>query len=275
MTETQTEVKLRTTQELRERLRELSDVRGSDDYDRAVVMLLDDFERMSAVIASQSAEIERLNVERQTLRDNGIASHTDAVAEILTLRHRALAAEAKLEEAKKEFESYLSGLTRQSRRVRNFSNQDEVFEAVPLALLSPEIERRSYDAHLELGEARKALGSKAAQDVLAERRRQIEVEGWTAEHDDQYRNGELAKAAVCYALAAIWPDTAARADMEQDGWLGTPFTILQLWPWDRKWWKPKTRRADLVKSAALALAAIERLDRAALLSPEAKETSHG
>jgi hypothetical protein len=39
---------------------------------------------------------------------------------------------------------------------------------------------------------------------------------------------------------------------------------LQIWPWDRKWWKPTDRRRDLVKAAALILAEIERLDRATI-----------
>ncbi|HHG5326055.1 TPA: hypothetical protein ACPWPG_001447 [Pseudomonas aeruginosa] len=35
------------------------------------------------------------------------------------------------------------------------------------------------------------------------------------------------------------------------------------WPWDEQWWKPSTARRDMVKACALALAEIERLDRAA------------
>ncbi len=38
--------KLQTTQAMRDRLRELSDVSGRDDYDRAVLMLLDDHEAL-------------------------------------------------------------------------------------------------------------------------------------------------------------------------------------------------------------------------------------
>src|SRR5690606_333611 len=38
----------------------------------------------------------------------------------------------------------------------------------------------------------------AARDVLAERRRQIEAEGWTPGHDDKHAEG-LACAAACYA----------------------------------------------------------------------------
>lgn len=41
----------------------------------------------------------------------------------------------------------------------------------------------------------------AAHDVLAERRRQVDVEGWTIDHDDKHANGEMASAAACYVTA--------------------------------------------------------------------------
>lgn len=91
--------------------------------------------------------------------------------------------------------------------------------------------------------------SQAAQDVLAERQRQISAEGWTPEHDDDHGDGEIAAAAATYALAA------SRCFAEQQ-----PYH--QTWPWDAGWWKPTTARRDLVKAAALILAEIERLDRA-------------
>ncbi len=86
----------------------------------------------------------------------------------------------------------------------------------------------------------------AQRDVLAERRRQVEAEGWTPEHDDAHVKSELAQAAASYALAGIrfelpWPSS-----------------------WDFKWYKPATRRRNLVKAGALILAEIERLDRASL-----------
>ncbi len=85
-------------------------------------------------------------------------------------------------------------------------------------------------------------------DVQAERKRQVEVEGWTPEHDDEHNGGELADAAACYALSAAgWSTYAAR----------------ERWPWPLEWWKPSTARRDLVKASALALAEIERLDRVA------------
>ena len=85
----------------------------------------------------------------------------------------------------------------------------------------------------------------AARDVLSERQRQIEVEGWTPEGDAAYRDGELADAAACYARP--------RYRMGE--------TCPPEWPWAGKWWKPTDRRRNLVKAGALILAEIERLDR--------------
>jgi len=50
-----------------------------------------------------------------------------------------------------------------------------------------------------------------AERIARERARQIEEEGFAAEHDDQHENGELAQAAACYAIpphcsnAPSWP----------------------------------------------------------------------
>jgi hypothetical protein len=94
--------------------------------------------------------------------------------------------------------------------------------------------------------------SSAAADVIAERERQMQAEGWTPEHDDTHSCGELAAAAACYAHPAPWgvrPSSVTEPP--------------QIWPWSREWWKPKDRRANLVRAAALIVAEIERLDRAA------------
>lgn len=91
--------------------------------------------------------------------------------------------------------------------------------------------------------------TQAAQDALAERQRQIDAEGFTTEQDDAYQAGDLADAAACYALHKPDQVEASR---------------LAWWPWAASWWKPKDRRRNLVKAAALILAEIERLDRAAL-----------
>ncbi|SOZ63499.1 hypothetical protein CBM2617_A70063 [Cupriavidus taiwanensis] len=94
--------------------------------------------------------------------------------------------------------------------------------------------------------------TEAVTDVLAERRRQMEVEGWTPEHDDEHDNGAMAEAAAAYAQEASAPCG------------GLPMG----WPWAKEWWKPGTPRRMLVKAGALILAEIERIDRAALRAQE-------
>lgn len=105
--------------------------------------------------------------------------------------------------------------------------------------------------------------SLAAQDVIAERRRQIEGEGWTPEDDDIYVSGQLARAGACYVLAGGARDPAQRVLIEQRENLDylESSIIGRFWPFDQNWWKPTSRRRDLVKAAALILAEIERLDR--------------
>lgn len=102
--------------------------------------------------------------------------------------------------------------------------------------------------------------SKATDDVLAERQRQIEAEGWTVEHDDKHDAGELAAAGAAYALNAA---DQLHPYSQGDGGNEVPMC----WMWDKQWWKPKNPRRDLVRAAALLIAEIERLDRDALKTP--------
>jgi hypothetical protein len=122
-------------------------------------------------------------------------------------------------------------------------------------------------------------------EIYAERMRQVHGEGFTTGHDDnEHDDGELARAAGCYALAA-GASEPARDDMLGSGSLLTlPRKVLRrFWPWwddvdddgggrgdeapswskQIAWWKPKDRRRDLVRAGALIVAEIERIDRAA------------
>jgi hypothetical protein len=85
-------------------------------------------------------------------------------------------------------------------------------------------------------------------EIAAERRRQIEAEGWTPEHDDEHDDGDLALAAACYAAG----DEVRASEPPHPS----------LWPGHGDWWKPTDRRRDLIKAGALLVAEIERLDRA-------------
>lgn len=84
--------------------------------------------------------------------------------------------------------------------------------------------------------------------IAAERRRQIEQEGWTPEHDDQHADGDLYDAAMCYLRASRLDQSCAQP-------------VPDLWPWTRQWWKPKDRLSNLVRAGALFLAEQERTNR--------------
>ncbi|EDW3008093.1 ead/Ea22-like family protein [Salmonella enterica subsp. enterica] len=118
-----------------------------------------------------------------------------------------------------------------------------------LCLESNNLFDRLCAAEKRIAELEARAFNPAILDVIAERQRQQSVEGWTPEHDDEHCNGELAMAAVCYIN-----DTGT---VNRNG--GKPWG----WPWDASWWKPDTRRRNLVKAGALILAEIERIDRAA------------
>jgi len=88
--------------------------------------------------------------------------------------------------------------------------------------------------------------------IANERQRQIDAEGWTAEHDSKHYSGEIIAAARSYAKVA------------QKQVCGLPTHQLPFfeWPWDDKWWKPSDNPVrNLVKAGALIAAEIDRLQR--------------
>lgn len=92
--------------------------------------------------------------------------------------------------------------------------------------------------------------------IAQERRRQIEGERFDPTADQQYDQGELARAAACYvrleamrSVAATVPGTAVDDRVPPE------------WPWARCWWKPKDRRSNLVRAGALIAAELDRMDR--------------
>jgi hypothetical protein len=95
--------------------------------------------------------------------------------------------------------------------------------------------------------------------IAAERKRQIEVEGWTPEHDDQHKEGQLALASIGYAYFAA----QTKGDRNYDRRYATP----EEWPWSLNWWKPSEgntvpdRIRELEKAGALIAAEIDRLIR--------------
>jgi hypothetical protein len=103
--------------------------------------------------------------------------------------------------------------------------------------------------------------------IAAERRRQIEAEGYDAAHDDLHGQGELIEAARCYAYAAQvaeWHELADWFGLDADGRINLPSPSNARWPWTRKDWKPAgDPLRDLIKAAALLAAEVDRLLRKA------------
>jgi hypothetical protein len=138
-------------------------------------------------------------------------------------------------------------------------NTDIPHEAKRLRLLAAALELQHYtgtaanvvpipggDQVVVIGtpaEVADVLLSRAARNVVAERRRQVEAEGMTNDGDDRYLAAELPRAAASYILS------------------GANDEAPYIWPWAKSWWKPRDARANYVRAAALLLAEIERIDR--------------
>lgn len=91
-----------------------------------------------------------------------------------------------------------------------------------------------------------------AEQIAAERQRQIDAEGWTPDHDAHHLGDELAYAAIAYATPQVDRDFRYNAHGE---------LIPHRWPWEQVFWKPAPddRVRELVKAGALIAAEIDRL----------------
>lgn len=84
-----------------------------------------------------------------------------------------------------------------------------------------------------------------AELIAVERRRQVEEEGWTPQHDDQWKRSELIDAALAYL-------NVTSRDLDY---------MPRYWPWAEFWWKPKDPMRNFIKAGALIAAEIDRLQR--------------
>lgn len=113
----------------------------------------------------------------------------------------------------------------------------------------------------------------AIEDIVEERRQQVEDHEWDAEHDDLHVNGELALAAISYAapVSVYTYDGHPHPSVQGDAPV-----YVDPWPWEVEYDKrlrvnavlvrisliPAKVRYQLVKrAAALLVAEMERLQR--------------
>ncbi len=89
--------------------------------------------------------------------------------------------------------------------------------------------------------------------IAEERQRQIQVEGWTPEHDAEHNQGELANAAALYAM------TDEQREYMNYSWGNDMY--LTMWAFELKWLKftPEDRIRQLQKAGALIAAEMDRL----------------
>lgn len=86
--------------------------------------------------------------------------------------------------------------------------------------------------------------------ISDERNRQLQVEGYTPEHDDKHDLGELSAAAAAYALRSA--GCSGADECIGDEW----------WPFEWEDWKPSENRVEmLAKAGALIAAEIDRINR--------------
>lgn len=118
------------------------------------------------------------------------------------------------------------------------------------------------------------LSKTGAQMIAAERKRQIEKEGYTSEHDRHHVEGELTYGAICYAN----PNRNYIKKRDQSTLAKVPTVTLNngpegpgeyhmmpasFWPWRPEDWKPcpGNRMRELQKAGAMIAAEIDRLRR--------------
>jgi len=89
--------------------------------------------------------------------------------------------------------------------------------------------------------------------ISAERNRQMQIEGWTYEHDDLHQLGEMIQAAAAYEVQTLTGCFDAQPP--------------PMWPWEKECWKPaKNPVRNLTKAGALIAAEIDRLNRMSVAS---------
>ncbi len=93
--------------------------------------------------------------------------------------------------------------------------------------------------------------------ISAERIRQVQMEVWSAAHDDGLDDFQLSNAALSYIMAALGKHLTGFLTLDQR----LVFDPKFWWPFADGWWKPTSRMKNLIKAGALICAEIDRLWR--------------
>jgi len=104
-----------------------------------------------------------------------------------------------------------------------------------------------------------AVPNSGALKIMQERTRQMEREGFTADHDKGHAPGVMAQAAGCYIGDALL-EAQLTAEQREKTHITRGLAPMG-WPWADEWWKPTPGDPirQLVKAGALIAAEIDRL----------------
>lgn len=96
--------------------------------------------------------------------------------------------------------------------------------------------------------------------IADERKRQIEVEGYSEQHDSQHQASEFVYAAIAYAEAAkVGINCQEIGNDDGIEIMRRKIEMGRIFPWGMANFKPTTDIRDLVKAGALIAATIDRL----------------
>lgn len=93
--------------------------------------------------------------------------------------------------------------------------------------------------------------------IAKERKRQIEELGFDYTNDSLYADQQLARAGAWYAMTKLNRGEFKKTNEITEEELG--IKSQEIWPWDRKYWKPtpEDRIKELAKAGALIAAQID------------------
>lgn len=133
----------------------------------------------------------------------------------------------------------------------------------------PIVVGEGYEVCSSCGDTRKAGEMTGSERIAEERRRQIESEGWTPEHDQHHVELELARAAVVYAMPPTWRTETDIANVLYGRTARNGTRFFGVWP--EEWpYKPsyEDRIRELEKAGALIAAEIDRLQASESVAAE-------
>ena len=104
------------------------------------------------------------------------------------------------------------------------------------------------------------LGTNGIELIAEERQRQIEIEGYSAQHDSQHNASELIYAAIAYVESAkVGVNCSEMGNTDEHEIMRRKTEMGRYYPFGWSF-KPSTDIRDLVKAGALIAAAIDRLE---------------